>query len=113
MRAGGQRGFTLMEVLVAVALLSVTALAVTTTLVSAQQARARSERWMQAMQLAAEGMEQLRAGAAAVAAAPPGYERTTTVTAWNGHVGLYALEVTVTWNHWGAQQLQLTTLARR
>ena len=53
-RAGRQRGFTLIEVLMAVVLLSTMALALSRTLIASQRARAASERWMQATRLAAE-----------------------------------------------------------
>ena len=108
-----ERGFTLVEMLVAMLLLSTIALAVTTTLVSAQQARARSERWMQASQLATEGLERLRAGGAAVPPAPAGYQRTASVALWNGHAGLYRLEVTVSWDDGSTHRVQFVTLARR
>lgn len=110
-RAGG---FTLIEVMVAVFLLSVMSLALSSTLVSTQRARARSERWLQATQLAAEGIEQLRAGQALSAVGiAAGFERSGEVTPWNGQLGLYRLEVTVSWNDGAPQKFQLATLARR
>ena len=108
------QGFTLVEVTVALALLSVIALGLTNTLVSAQQARTSSERWMLATQLAAEGIEQLRAGhALAAVRAGAGFDRSGTVAPWNGHLGLSRIEVTVTWSDGGPRRVQLITLARQ
>jgi len=108
-----RRGFTLIEVMIAVALLSTVALAVTSTLVSAQHARAVSEQWMQATLLATEGLEQLRAGQPAAALRTAGrFERSAVSGPWAGDPGVRRLEVTVTWNDGTAQRFQLTTLAR-
>jgi prepilin-type N-terminal cleavage/methylation domain-containing protein len=107
-------GFTLIEVLVAVALLAVMALSLTQTLIASQQARARSERWAQATQLAAAGIEQLRAGhTPGLSGVAGGFDRRVEVTPWTGHAGLVRLAVTVSWDDGAAQRLQLTTLARR
>lgn len=109
-----QIGFSLVETMVATLLLSAIALAVTQTLVGASQARARSERWMQATQLATEGIEQLRAGhTLRPVAASTGFERAGSVTPWNGHPGLQHVEVTVSWNDGEPHSFQLTTLARQ
>jgi len=107
-------GFSLVEVMVATLLLSAIALAVTQTLVHALQVRARSERWMQATQLATEGIEQLRAGHS-LRALPPGsgFDRSGTTAAWSGHPGLQRIDVSVSWNDGAPHTLQLTTLARQ
>ena len=108
------RGFTLVEMMVAVALLSTIALGLTMTLVSAQRARARSEQWMQAPVVAVEGLEQLRAGhALGPLRASGSFQRSGSVTAWPGHAGVYRIEVTVSWDDGTARRFQLTTLARR
>ena len=100
--------------MVATLLLSAIALAVTQTLVGALEVRARNERWMQATQLAAEGIEQLRAGhTLRPLAARTGFERSGNVTPWNGHPGLQHVEVTVSWNDGEPHTFQLTTLARQ
>ena len=107
-------GFSLVETMVATLLLSAIALAVTQTLVGALQARARNERWMQATQLATEGIEQLRAGHTLLPlAADAGFERSGIVTPWNAHPGLRHVEVTVSWNDGDPHSFQLTTLARQ
>jgi prepilin-type N-terminal cleavage/methylation domain-containing protein len=107
-------GFTLVEVMVALLLLSVAALGLSSTLVSTRKALARSGKRMRAAQLAADGMEQLRAGQ--VPGPPDGggeFERSTATTPWNGHPGLQRVEVTVSWNDGELHALQLVTLARR
>ena len=112
--AADKRGVTLIEVLVAVVLLSTMALALTQTLIASQRARAVSERWIQATQLAAEGLEQLRAGHALRPLRNAGdFERRGEVTAWHGHDGLLLLAVTVSWNDGAPQECQLSTLVRR
>jgi prepilin-type N-terminal cleavage/methylation domain-containing protein len=109
-----RNGFTLVEVLIALLLLSATALALTQTLLGTQHTRAVGEKWMHATQLAVEGIERFRAGHA-LGAVPPngGFERSGDVTPWDGHPGLYRLEVTVSWNDGEPRRLQLITLARR
>jgi prepilin-type N-terminal cleavage/methylation domain-containing protein len=114
MPAHRSAGFSLVEVMVAVVLLSIMALGLGSTLIAAQRARAHSEHWMQAIQLAAEGLEQLRAGHALAAVAIPGaFTRSSSITPWRNHPGLYRLEVTVTWEDSESRSFQLLTLARR
>jgi prepilin-type N-terminal cleavage/methylation domain-containing protein len=108
------RGFTLIELLIALALLSTVALGLSTTLVTTHRALTASGKWMQAAQLAAEGLEQLRAGQGPVGVHPAGdFERSALVTPWGGHPGLSRLEVTVSWNDGDTHTVQLVTLARR
>ena len=107
-------GFSLVEAMVATLLLSWVALALTETLVSALQARARSERWMHATELATEGIEQMRAGHPLSAlAGGTGFERSSTVTTWGGHADLQRIEVTVAWNDGEQHTFHLTTLVHR
>jgi prepilin-type N-terminal cleavage/methylation domain-containing protein len=107
-------GFTLVELLVALALLSAVALALTTTLIKTHRLLAASGKRMQATQLAAEALEQLRAGQVPGAVHLAGdFERSTLVTPWGGHPDLRRLEVTVSWNDGNIHTLQLVTLARR
>jgi prepilin-type N-terminal cleavage/methylation domain-containing protein len=109
-----QAGFSLVEVMVATLLLSAIALAVTQTLVNALQVRARSERWMQATQLAAEGIEQLRAGHSLRSLpAGSGFERSGITATWGGCAGVQRLDVTISWNDGEPRTFQLTTLARQ
>jgi prepilin-type N-terminal cleavage/methylation domain-containing protein len=108
-----QNGFTLIEVLIAVVLLSTCGLALARTLVSAQQAQRTSEHWMTAVQLAAEGVEQLRQGRG-IDPAPvgTGFERSgQEVSA--GPEQLCRLEVTVSWMDREPRRFRLATLVRR
>lgn len=112
--ADEQRGFTLIEVLVAVLLLSSMALTVTQTLIVSERARATSERWTHAAQLAAEGIEQLRAGQPLAPIRIPGdFERHAEVTSWAAHASLVELVVTVSWNDGARHEFHLHTLERR
>jgi type II secretory pathway pseudopilin PulG len=104
-------GFSLVEVIVATALLSAVALTVTQTLVSALHTGARNEQWMHATELAAEGIELLRAGHTLRPLAPGvGFQRSGVVTPWDGHTGLQRLEVTIAWDDGEHHTFQLTTL---
>ncbi len=105
-------GFTLVELMTARALLSAVALGLTTTLISTQKALTASAKWMQAAELAAEALEQLRAGYDP-GPARDGFERRTNVSAWPGHTGLRRLEVTIAWNDGTPHTYQLATLARQ
>ena len=107
-------GFTLIELLIAVALLSTVALGLSTTLVTTHRVLTASGKRMQAAQLAAEGLEQLRAGKVPSRAPLAGdFERSVLVTPWGRHPDLRRLEVTVSWNDGDTHTLQLVTLARR
>lgn len=107
-------GFTLIEVLVAVGLLSIIALALAQTLVTSMRSAMASGRWIRATQLAAEGMERLRAGDAATTVAALGeFERQATVAAWSSDPRLRRLEVNVTWNDGESHVVRLISLARR
>jgi prepilin-type N-terminal cleavage/methylation domain-containing protein len=107
-------GFTLIELLVALALLSAVALGLSTTLITTHRALTASGKWMQAAQLAAEGLEQLRAGQIPGSGPLAGdFERSASMMPWDGHPGLSRLEVTVSWNDGDTHTLRLVTLARR
>lgn len=109
---GCTSGFTLVEVMIAVLLLALVSLAVTSTLIASQRALVHSAQWMQAIQLAAAGIEQLRAGQP-LTSTPSGFERSSGVTPWPGHRGLYRVEVTVVWAAGEPHRFQLATLVRR
>ncbi len=105
-------GFTLIELMVALVLLSVVSLDLATTLVSAHRGLVASNQWMRATQLAAEGLEQLRTGQVLeVGQADAEFRRSASESTWPGHASLRRLEVTVSWND-GANKVQLVTLAR-
>jgi prepilin-type N-terminal cleavage/methylation domain-containing protein len=108
------RGFTLIEVMIALTLLSVVALSLSTTLISTHRALTGSGRRMQATQLAVEAMEQLRAGQVPEGMnSAEGFDRSAQATLWDGQAGLRRLEVTVSWNDGDTHTLRLVTLARR
>ena len=107
-------GNSLMELIVAMALLSIIALALTTTMVACHKARLVSERWLRATFLAVEGVEQLYAGQnVSDLAAPTIFTRSSKVEAAAGIPGLMRLEVTISWNDTQARTLRLATLAYR
>jgi prepilin-type N-terminal cleavage/methylation domain-containing protein len=107
-------GFTLVELLVAVLLLSVVALGLSSTLASTGKALRLSRKWMQATQVGAEGMEQLRAGQGAdPIGGASGFDRSVVTTPWNGHPGLQRVEVTVSWDDGEEHTFRLVTLVRR
>jgi prepilin-type N-terminal cleavage/methylation domain-containing protein len=107
-------GFTLIELLVALTLLSTVALGLSTTLITTHRALTASGKRMHAAQLAAEGLEQLRAGQVPGGVhLTGGFTRSAVVRPWGGHLNLQRLEVTVSWNDGDTHTLQLVTLARR
>jgi len=109
-----RHGFSLIEVLVALVVLSLLGPALTTTLVHAHRTSAATTRWMHATQLAAEGLEQLRAGQGLGPLHGNGdFDRSARSEVWNGHPGLYRMEVTVSWSDGTTHTVHLATLARR
>ena len=108
------RGFTLVEVLVALLLFAVVAAALAQTLVGAQQARASSARWQRATGLAEERLERLRAGDRSEDGGPIGaFTRAWRAGAVSGVPDLERVDVTVDWDDRGPQRLTLTALLRR
>ena len=109
------RGFTLVEVMMAVVVLSLVALALSSTLITARRARLVSQRRMKALQLAAQGMEQLRTGRSPAPISPnrDDFRRAASITAAEGHPELLKLEVTVTWNDGQAHSVRLRSAMRR
>lgn len=100
------RGFTLVEAVVALLLVTVTALALTQCLLTAQRAQRESGRWMRAVALAEQAIEQARAGVADGGDTISGCERRWTSAA--AGPGLRRLEADVTWE---AHRFHLQTLA--
>lgn len=108
------RGFSLIEVMVALCLFALGAAALAETLMVAQRVRASSARWLQAVALAEDRLERLRAGDRGDDGAPIGaFTRAWRSEAVDGEAGLERLDVTVDWDDRGRQRLTLTTLARR
>lgn len=111
--AGSQRGVTLIELLVAVSIFAMTAAAVAQALITAQHARASSERWLRATQLAEERLERLRSGDRADDSGPVGiFTRSWRARAAPRGGALEQLDVTVTWEDRGAQRFALSALRR-
>lgn len=107
------RGFALMETLVAMLIFSTVAIGLAQTLVAAQEARRTSEYWMRATQLAEEAMERVRAGERN--AGPEAIEiftRSWRAQAFSGVPGLTQVEVTVSWTDRRPQQFVLSSLMR-
>jgi prepilin-type N-terminal cleavage/methylation domain-containing protein len=113
MMAIDPRGFTVIEVLVALVIFSILATAMAQTLVYAQQTRASSARWLRATQLAEERLERLRGGDRSEDAAPiEGFTRTWRAVASADQAGLERFDVEVVWQDRGRQSFVLTALAR-
>lgn len=99
------RGFTLIEAMVALLLVSVTALALTHCLLAAQRAQLQSGRWMHAVSLAEQAIEQARASRSGGGDALGGYARHWTCA--DAGPGLRRLEAEVTWQ---SQSFRIQTL---
>jgi prepilin-type N-terminal cleavage/methylation domain-containing protein len=111
--AGGARGFTMIELLVAVAIFTMLAAALAQTLIHAQQVRASSARWLRATQLAEERLERLRAGDRTDDVEPIGeFTRVGHAQPSADQPGLDRLDVVVTWEDAGPQRFVLSALAR-
>lgn len=111
--AGGTRGFTMIELLVAVAIFTLLAAALAQTLVRAQHVRASSARWLRATQLAEERLERLRAGDRTDDAGPIGeFTRVWQAQPAVDPPGLDRVDVVVTWEDGGPQRFVLSALAR-
>lgn len=107
-------GFSLVEVMVALLLLASVSLAVTSTLVTAQRSQRTSARWLRAVHLAADGVEQLRAGLPLEAAGvEAGFERAGRVADDVAHPGAAEVEVTVRWEDDGTRVYRLATTVTR
>ena len=113
-RLAGERGTTLMELLVAVVLFGLTAAALAQTLVSAQRLRASSEHWLRATELADERLERLRAGDRSEDAASIGvFTRTWRAGVADGTAEMERIDLTVEWEDRGPQRFALSVLRRR
>jgi Tfp pilus assembly protein PilV len=107
MRRRRSGGFTLLEAMVALLLLSLTALALSECLLASQRMQQESGRWMRAVALAEQAVEQARAGAANGDDVVGLFARR-----WSSSlagVGLWRVEVVVAWQ---GREYRLTTLVR-
>jgi prepilin-type N-terminal cleavage/methylation domain-containing protein len=89
-----RRGLTLLEVLVALIILSMVVAAYLELFHGSHLLLARSRAWSQAIAYAADGMEQAKLGEVNPVALPGGYRRRVTAAAWGP--GLDMITVTVT-----------------
>jgi prepilin-type N-terminal cleavage/methylation domain-containing protein len=89
-----RRGLTLLEVLVALIILSMVVAAYLELFHGGQLLLGRSRAWTQAIAYAADGMEQAKLGETNPVALPGGYQRRVTAAAWGP--GLDMITVTVT-----------------
>ena len=92
----GKRGWTLVEVLVAMSLLALMSMAASQLLVGALRARERAEVRLRAVLLAAQAIELLRAGHIPGEVGDP-YRRSAEINPWPGLAGLRRVEVVVLW----------------
>ena len=110
----GHAGFTLIEVLVALAVFALAATAATQTLVTAHRARSTAADLMHATQLAVERMERVRAGdRAADGAALGGFERSWSAAPSSSALDLERVDVRVAWVDHGRRALTLSCLMGR
>jgi prepilin-type N-terminal cleavage/methylation domain-containing protein len=110
----GRRGFTLIEVIIAMCLFALGAAAVAETLVVAQRVRAASARWGRAVGLAEERFERLRGGDRSADPAPIGdFTRSWHSEPFEGAPELDRVDVSVDWEDRGHQRFTLTGLLRR
>jgi prepilin-type N-terminal cleavage/methylation domain-containing protein len=108
------RGFSLIEVMVALCVFALGATALAETLMIAQRTRASSARWLQAVTLAEERLEHLRGGDRSEDGAPLGeFTRSWRSETVDGTADLERVDVMVDWTDRGVRRLTLTTLARR
>lgn len=113
MMGSGRGGFTLIELLVAVALFGLVAAALAQTVITAQQTRAGSARWLHATALAEERLERWRGGDRSEDGAPIGeFTRTWRAAPAADLPGLERIDVTVTWHDHGPQRFTLSALGR-
>ncbi len=103
------RGFTLIEIMVALALLSFAAMGLANCLVTAQRAQVESGRWMRAFSLAEESIERARVSGCGAADVVDAYSRTCTASG----SGLERIEVAVSWSLPVRREVRLATMVRR
>lgn len=108
-----RRGFSLIELLVAVAIFGVLAAALAHSVIAAQQARASTARWMRATQLAEERWERLRAGDRSEDGPVGEFRRAWSAAASDIDPSLERCDVSVSWEDRGPRRFVLSGLVRR
>lgn len=101
------RGFTLIEAMVALVLLSFVAVALGQCLLAAQKAQRQSGRWLRAVELADEALERLRARDGTGGDEVEGYARQWSSTDLG--LGLRRIEASVRWDR---DEYRLWSLAK-
>jgi len=103
------RGYTLLEVLVALALLGAAATALTEALLVAHRAQRVANQWLQAVVLAEQALERARLSRMGGADAPGGFRRRWEIVPIADDLRLTRLQVTVEWDRPAPGALQLAT----
>lgn len=107
------RGFTLIEVIVALLILSVTAVGLAETLMAAQRIQRTSGRWMEAVMLAERTLEQSRLGGTGGNDSVGSFRRSWGRTPFDAELGLTRVDVVIEWGDPRPGRLHLTTLVRQ
>lgn len=114
MPALGRAGYSLIEVLVAVTLFSLAALALSAGVVTVIRATATSEHFTVATILAQDKLEELHAQTASRSGdtdtPQPGFTRTWVVTPDSPQDGVSQIDVTVSWTDYESRTVTLTTV---
>jgi prepilin-type N-terminal cleavage/methylation domain-containing protein len=90
-----RRGLTLLEVLVALLILSMVLAGYLELFHGSHLLLARSRMWSQAIAYAGDGMEQAKLGDDAVASLPGGYRRHVTIAHWAANLDVITVTVTL------------------
>lgn len=113
MRQWRQEGSSLIEVLIALLVFSIVATALAQTLLVALRARRTSGYWMQATQLAVEGVERARSGQPGPDAETLGmFERHLRTEPGDASLPLERVDVSVDWQDDGPKEFTLSLLQR-
>lgn len=110
------KGFTLIEVLAALAILSVSLLGIAGMVAVGIRENGRAERTLEALQTAGERMERLRDGmgpSSGDEVNPRGIRSVWTILENTPESGLVTLEVTVSWNSWEDPERPSSLVLRR
>lgn len=110
---GGQRGTTLVEVVVALGLGAVVLTGVLQAVLAAHRAHRTAHNWARAVQLAEERMERLRSGDLGTDPGPLGiFTRSWTASPALGYANLSRVRVTVTWRDRAPRSFTLSAFLR-
>jgi prepilin-type N-terminal cleavage/methylation domain-containing protein len=108
------RGFTLVELSVALGLVGLLGLTFATSVVGARRMRQTGEDMLHATQIATQGMEWMRSGRKPPEPeVPAGFRRTCRLTGWRGSSTVRLAEVVVEWRRETEQRFVLSALLPR